>query len=324
MAVYTKVTEDEARNFLQAYDVGELTALTPIRQGIENSNYFLDTTAGHYVLTLFEKRVQASDLPFFMQLMQHLAAKGLPCPRPVLGHDGKAERALNGRPACLVTCLTGKVPEFLTPDHCFEVGQALARLHLAGLGAPCQRVNDLGLTAWQKIAGLCAARADEVQPGLANSLQQELQFLAAHWPAALPAGIIHADLFPDNVFFDGNKLCGLFDFYFACHDLLAYDIAITMNAWCFEGQHSFNVTKARALLRGYHGIRPLQAAEIVALPILARAACVRFLVTRLYDWLHPVPDALVKPKNPLDYLQRLRFHQQVQSPAAYGLESHVP
>ena len=321
MAVYTKVTDDEARQFLLAYAVGELTALRPIRQGIENSNYFLDTTQGRFVLTLFEKRVHAADLPFFMGLMEHLAVQGLPCPQPIKGRDGKAERMLNDRPACLVSRLNGMVPEFITPDHCHELGQALARLHLAGRTAPVHRANDLGLAAWQLLAKQCAGRADEVQQGLDDALQLELAFLASHWPAHLPAGIIHADLFPDNVFFDGARLCGLFDFYFACQDLLAYDIAITMNAWCFEGQHSFNVTKARALLRGYQAVRPLQSEEIAAMPILARAACVRFLVTRLYDWLHPVPDALVKPKNPLDYLQRLRFHQHVQTVTAYGLET---
>lgn len=319
MAVYTKVTESEAAAFLDQYNLGQLVALTPIRQGIENSNYFLDTDSGRYVLTLFEKRVKAGELPFFLGLMEHLAGKDLPCPRPIKNKAGAALQELNKRPACLVSRLTGNVLEYITPDHCREVGRALAQLHEAGADCPWQRPNDMALTCWQELFAQCADRADSVQQGLASVLQNELDALARHWPAHLPHGIIHADLFPDNVFFDGDKFCGMFDFYFACNDLLAYDLVITINAWCFEHQQAFNVTKAKALVAGYQEIRQLSVEEIQALPLLARGACIRFLMTRLYDWLHPVPNALVRPKNPLDYLARLRFHQQVKHPSAYGL-----
>lgn len=320
MAVYTKVTTEEAAGFLQRYDLGSFVALQPIAQGIENSNYFLDTAAGRYVLTLFEKRVRSEDLPFFLGLMEHLANKGLSCPLPVKDKSGEAKQQLKSRPACLVTHLHGESLVMLDVRHCMDAGRALASLHLAGIDSPWQRPNDMGLACWLRLLAACDGRTDVIQTGLAATLQQELDFLSAHWPHDLPKGIIHADMFPDNVFFQNNQLCGIFDFYFACSDLYAYDLAITMNAWCFEQPHSFNVTKAQALVQGYQTIRPLSKAEINALPLLARGASIRFLMTRIYDWLHPVPDALVKPKNPLDYLTRLRFHQQVKSASAYGCD----
>lgn len=319
MAVYTQVSTAEASRFLDDYALGDLQALTGIRQGVENSNFRLETTKGRYILTLYEKRVREAELPFFIGLMEHLAAHGLPCPLPIKGKDGQALRRLNDRPAAIISFLEGRAPERISPEICHEVGQGLARMHVAGAGMPLRRDNALRLPAWVDLFAKCAANADTVKPGLAAQVEKELDFLLTRWPDSLPEGVIHADLFPDNVFFNGDALCGLIDFYFACNDFLAYDLAITMNAWCFEREVAFNVTKAQAMMQGYEKIRPLSAAESRALPVLARGAALRFLLTRLYDWLNQVPDALVKAKNPLEYLSRLNFHQQVSSASAYGV-----
>ncbi len=319
MAVYTEVEPGELRRFLAAYDLGELVALVGIREGVENTNFRLETTLGRFILTIYEKRVDPADLPFFLGLMLHLAEHGLPCPLPVRGRDGAMLRRLAGKPAAIVSFLEGKSVRRIEPVHCAAVGGALASLHLAGRGFPLRRPNALGPEGWRRLLEATGARADEVAPGLAQELAAELETLERRWPGGLPAGVIHADLFPDNVFFEGERVSGLIDFYFACDDLLAYDLAICLNAWCFESDGAFNVTKARALLVGYEARRALLPEEIEALPILARGAALRFLATRLYDWLNRVPGALVKPKDPLEYLAKLRFHRSVGGPAAYGL-----
>ena len=183
-----------------------------------------------------------------------------------------------------------------------------------------RRENALSVQGWRPLFEACAGRAGEVQEGLAERLEEELAFLEGHWPDGLPDGIIHADLFPDNVFFLGEKLSGLIDFYFACNDVFAYDLAICLNAWCFEPDNAFNVTKARGLLQSYRQVRPFSAEELEALPILARGSALRFLLTRLFDWLNHPPGAFVAPKDPLEYLKKLRFHQEVRGPGAYGLD----
>lgn len=320
MAVYTPVGAAELRRFLADYDLGEPLALVPIAEGVENSNFRLETTLGRFILTLYEKRVDPADLPFFLGLMMHLAERGLPCPLPVRNRDGAMLGRLEGKPAAIVSFLDGKSPRRIGPRHCGAVGAALASLHLAGRGFALHRPNALGLEGWRGLVAATRARADEVAPGLGETITGELSALDRAWPHDLPAGVIHADLFPDNVFFEGERVSGLIDFYFACDDLLAYDVAICLNAWCFEADGAFNVTKAQALLTGYRARRPLAAAEIEALPTLARGAALRFLLTRLYDWLNRVPGALVKPKDPLEYLRKLRFHQGVRSAAAYGIE----
>ena len=320
MAVYTKVSADEAAGFLAAYDLGTLRDLAGIRQGVENTNYFVTTTTGRYVLTLYEKRTRREDLPFFVGLMEHLGHQGIPCPLPVQGKDGQALRELNDRPAALVSFLEGKMPERITPEICAEVGRGLARLHQAGKTFEKKRDNSVGLPAWLDLFAACKNRADDVMAGLSALIDSELSFLQQNWPRALPQGVIHADLFPDNVFFGDDKLCGIIDFYFACTDALAYDLVITLNAWCFERSVAFNLTKAHALIKGYESVRPLSKTEREALPILARGAAMRFLLTRLYDWLHQVEGALVKAKDPLEYLTRLQFHQHVANVTSYGFE----
>jgi homoserine kinase type II len=322
MAVYTEVSDEELSAFVAGYDLGAVVSCKGIAEGIENSNYLLATERGSYILTLYEKRVRREDLPFFLAFMEHLAAAGIPCPVPVKGRDGAALRELAGRPAAVVTFLAGMWPRKPTPEHCAAVGEALARLHLAGRTFGRTRANDLSLAGWRTLLAACRDRADEVKPGLAASLATELDEIEAGWPAedALPSGVIHADLFPDNVFFVGPRLTGVIDFYFACTDFLAYDLAICLNAWCFEPDLSFNATKARRLTAGYGRVRPLGRAEVAVLPVLARGAALRFLLTRLYDRLHGPTDALVRPKDPLEYWRKLQFHRGIAGPAAYGLE----
>ncbi len=319
MAVYTEVSDEDIAAFVEQYDIGAVTSFKGIAEGVENSNYLLLTDRALYSVTLYEKRVARSDLPFFLCLMEHLAERGVPCPTPIHGRDGEALRELCGRPAAIISFLSGVWPRRAQPEHCAALGEALARLHLAGADFDMRRPNALSVAGWRPLLASCEGRADSVEPGLAGVLEAELSHLEAAWPGELPSGVIHADLFPDNVFFSGFRLTGLIDFYFACNDHLAYDLAVCLNAWCFERSGEFNITKARQLLSAYRRVREFSPAELAALPLLARGAALRFLLTRLYDWLNRVEDALVKPKDPLEYLRKLRFHQDVSGPAEYGL-----
>lgn len=319
MAVYTDVGDEELVAFVAAYDIGEVVSFKGIAEGVENSNYLLQTTAGSHILTLYEKRVKPEDLPYFIGYMEHLAAQGIACPTPLHARDGNALRELCGRPAAIVTFLRGMWPRRILPGHCAQLGNAMARMHLAGAGFSMQRANSLSVGAWRGLFESCAARAHEVRDGLDSLLETEIGFLEANWPAGLPSGVCHADLFPDNVFFLDDKLSGVIDFYFACNDFYAYDIAICLNAWCFERDGSFNVTKAQLMLSEYRKVRPLADDELQALPVLARGSATRFLLTRLYDWLNHPEGAMVQPKDPLEYLGFLQFHQQISGPGAYGL-----
>ena len=318
MAVYTHISAAELDAFWRDFDLPALTGFIGINEGTENSNYRIETETGPYILTLYEKRTKVEELPFFIALMQHLAGKSITCPQPVAARDGVALRHLAGRPALVTTFLPGQsVLRGIMPEHCYELGRALASMHLAVADFAPTRRNALDLTGWGELVAACADGADGVISGLRTTLLHELEILTASWPTALPRGIIHADLFPDNVFFRDGKLSGLIDFYFACSDAYAYDLAICLNAWCFEDHVAFNITKARQLLRGYHAVRPLNADELTALPLLCRGAALRFLLTRLYDVLHPKGG---KPRDPRDYLKRLNFHQQVRAVSEYGLE----
>jgi homoserine kinase type II len=319
MAVYTDVPAEELATFLHAYDLGDLLAYKGIAEGVENSNFLLHTSRGYFILTLYEKRVAAGDLPFFLGLMEHLAARGLNCPQPVKNRAGETLGRLAGRPAAIVTFLDGMWIRRPSATHCAALGEALAALHLAGADFPMTRRNALSVEGWRPLYDACQGRADHVRKGLRGAIAAELDTLERSWPRDLPQGVIHADLFPDNVFFLGDRLSGLIDFYFACTDTLAYDVAICLNAWCFEPDHSYNVTKGRALLQAYAGTRPLSDAEWRALPLLARGAALRFLLTRLVDWLEVPAGALVRPKDPVEYHRKLRFHQAVASVRDYGL-----
>jgi homoserine kinase type II len=320
MAVYTDVTADDLTDFLSRYQIGELRFYKGIAEGVENSNFLLHTSAGNFILTLYEKRVAAGDLPFFLGLMEHLAARGITCPQPVKNRQGGVLGKLAGRPAAIVTFLDGLWIRRPNPGHCAAVGEALARLHIAGKDFPDKRANALSVESWRALYAQAKERGDSVRPGLCAEIAKELDALDKSWPRDLPQGVIHADLFPDNVFFLSDKLSGLIDFYFACTDTLAYDVAVCLNAWCFEPDHSYNVTKGRALLRSYATVRALSAAERAALPMLARGAAMRFLLTRLVDWLAVPEGALVKPKDPLEYYRKLRFHQSVKSVSDFGID----
>ncbi|MEM6461479.1 MAG: homoserine kinase [Pseudomonadota bacterium] len=319
MAVYTDITEAELRDFLGSYGVGDLLSYRGIAEGVENSNFLLHTQTGNYILTLYEKRVERTDLPFFLGLMEHLAEKGLSCPLPVHNGDGDVLGELAGRPAALITFLEGIWPRRPAPFHCRAVGSTAARFHLCGRDFSHSRANALSVHGWRPLWEQSRSRAHEVEPNLAAEIETDLDRLEKNWPDTLPSGVIHADLFPDNVFFLGDRLSGLIDFYFACNDMFAYDVAICLNAWCFERDGSFNATKGMALLSGYSEVRPLETQEVEALPLLAHGAALRFLLTRLYDWLNVPDSAMVTKKDPMEYLRYVRFHRQVASAAEYGL-----
>jgi len=319
MAVYTDISETELGTFLARYAIGGLLSYKGIAEGVENTNYLLRTDKGMFILTLYEKRVDRNDLPFFLDLMRHLSRRGVNCPLPVPQTSGELVGELAGRPAAIVTFLEGMWMRRPTVEHCRALGSALASLHLAGLDFEGRRKNALGVRAWRPLWQLSRARADEVEEGLAAETEADLELLEGVWPRGLPEGVIHADLFPDNVFFLKGRLSGLIDFYFACTDILAYDLAICLNAWCFERDHSFNLTKGRALLQAYMDARPLSADEAAALPVLAHGAAMRFMLTRLYDWLMVPEGSFVVKKDPMEYVRRMRFHRQVKSAAEYGL-----
>ncbi len=319
MAVYTDVSFDDLEAVLGGYDIGVPLSFKGIAEGVENSNFFLQTDRGSFFLTLYEKRVHESDLPFFLGLMEHLAARGIACPKPIRRKDGAQWTHVNGRPAALVTFLNGLSLRRPDVGHCASAGDALAKLHSAGVDFPIRRSNTLSVDGWRELVDRTASGADSIESGLRELIQSSHRDLLAGWPAALPAGVIHADLFPDNVLFMNAQVSGLIDFYFACHDAFAYDLAIMLNAWCFESDGGYNITKGKGLISAYRRRRELTHAEIAALPMLAAGAALRFLLTRLYDRLNHDPLALVRPKDPREFIRRLRFHRSVKSPAEYGL-----
>ena len=314
MAVYTHVPAEEIDAFLSRYDAGRLVSAKGIAEGVENSNYLLETTgadgSGHrYILTLYEKRVDEADLPFFMDLLDHLGARGCLVPRFIADREGKRLQQLGGRPACLIEFLTGISLTEPTAAQARAAGAALGQLHRAAEGFTSERRNALDLAGWHDLAAKCGEHFDEITPGLQKRVAEELAFLDAHWPADLPHSVIHADLFPDNVLMLGDEVTGLIDFYFSCTDIRAYDLAVTHSAWCFSNDGAeFFSERSDALLTGYEAAHGLSDAERAAFPTLCRGAALRFLLTRAYDWIHTPPDALVTRKDPLAYLRRLDFY----------------
>jgi homoserine kinase type II len=317
MAVYTDISDEALECFLADYAIGPPLAFKGIAEGVENSNYFLATEHGRYILTIYERRVAETDLPFFLRLMDHLASKGFACPTPVHARDGAALRRLANKPAAIVTFVDGMSLTRPRPDQCHDLGRTLASLHDAGLDFPMKRKNALGPQAWSALWAGLRTKADTLSPGLANEIDAAINAVA-DWPKDLPTGVIHADLFPDNVFFLEGKVTACIDFYFACTDLLAYDIAVCLNAWCFETDGSYNLTKGQALIAGYNGVRPITPDERAALPLLARGAALRFFLTRLADWGPVAPGALVRPKDPMEYARKLAFHARSRGTADYG------
>lgn len=319
MAVYTEVSFEDLEALLAGYDIGAPLSFKGIAEGVENSNFHLQTDRGSYILTLYEKRVREADLPFFLGLMEHLTMHGIACPQPVRRRDGAQWMTINRRPAALLSFLNGLSLRRPDVGHCAAAGDALARLHAAGQDFALVRPNALGLDGLQGLIEATGADADTVEPGLRKLIGDSYTGLRKNWPRHLPSGVIHADLFPDNVLFTDAEVSGLIDFYFACNDALAYDLAVMLNAWCFEGDGAYNITKGKKLIAAYQTRRPLNAAEAEALPALAQGAALRFLLTRLYDFLNQDPNALVRTKDPREYSKRLRFHLKATTAAEYGL-----
>jgi homoserine kinase type II len=312
MAVYTQVPAEALARFLERYDVGTLVSAKGIAEGVENSNYLVETSRDRFILTLYEKRVAADDLPYFLALKTHLADRHLPVPRPIPDREGQALQSLRGRPACLIEFLPGVSLSEPTPAHCRAAAEAMGRMHAALRDFTPVRENDLSLAGWRRLADACLPRADEIGPGLGQAIAAELAFLEAEWPRSLDRATIHADLFPDNVLVRGEQVTGLIDFYFACTDIRAYDLAVMHTAWAFSADGGTHYPeRAAGLDDGYaagHGLTP---AERSAMAILCRGACLRFLLTRAYDWLNTPADALVTRKDPLAYLRRLRHYQSL-------------
>jgi homoserine kinase type II len=315
MAVYTDISDSELETLLAGYDLGRALSCKGVAEGIENSNFVVETEAGRFILTIYERRVREADLPYFLGLMHHLAEHGFPCATPIEDRSGAMLARVRGKPTALIRFLNGLSVRRPTAAHCGEVGAGLARMHAAGAGFDLHRANDLSLGAWRPLFMSNRATATRLEAGLDERIADDLDALEAGWPSGLPSGPIHADLFPDNVFFTRGKFCGAIDFYFACDDAFAYDLAVCLNAWCFDSEHRFLPEHASALIAGYEAMRPLTAEERAALPVLSRGAAMRFFLTRLVDWERGAVGTLVTPKNPMDYAKRLDFHR------AHGLAS---
>jgi homoserine kinase type II len=317
LAVYTDLTDEELSALLALYDLGNPLSFKGIAEGVENSNFLLETETGRFILTIYEKRVARGDLPFFMAMMEHLAARGFPAPRPMHTRAGEALAEVRGKACAIITFLNGLSPKKPSATQCRAAGEALARMHKALEDFKGERGNALGHDAWAPLIEPRLALAEQLRPGLRDAISADLQVVSS-WPSDLPRGVIHADLFPDNMLFMGDRIGGAIDFYFACTDFLAYDLAVCLNAWCFEERGAFNITKGQAMIAGYEKVRALSAEERAALPTLARGAALRFFATRLHDWTETPAGALVRPKDPLEYADKLEFHRRAKSAADYG------
>jgi homoserine kinase type II len=312
MAVYTDITDAELEAFLAEFDLGAPLVFKGIAEGIQNSNFLLETERGRFILTIYEREVRPEELPYFLNLLRWLAEHGFPSATPVADRRGRLLSSLRGKPAAIVGFLPGLSVRRPTVEHCREAGRGIAWLHQAGVGYPGCRANDLGQAAWASMFEPLEAAAESFKPGLAATIYSDLEILARGWPEDLPKGVIHADLFPDNVFFQNGVFAAAIDFYFACDDFYAYDLAICLNAWCFEPDGSLNVTAARAMVAGYQALRPLNADEREAMPILAWGAAMRFFLSRLSDWGMAAEGAFVRPKNPMEYERKLAVHRAAQ------------
>ena len=312
MAVYTPVSAEVLASFLARYDVGELVSSKGIAEGVENTNYLVDTTTGRFILTLYEKRVDGGDLPYFMALLDHLAARGCPVPPAIKDRDGVAIQTLEGRPACLIQFLPGVSVTHPTAAQARAAGAALGNMHAALADFPLERANSMGVDSWLPLLEGCSGNLDSIAPGLERRLSAALHDLLAHWPkpGILPTSAIHADLFPDNVLMRGDRVGGLIDFYFACTDIRVYDLAVMHTAWTFDAAgNALDPAIGRALISGYVGTMGLRDDERSALPILARGSCIRFALSRAYDWINTPAEALVTRKDPLAYMRRLEFYE---------------
>ena len=322
MAVYTKLNKEQIINFLKLYKIGKFISFHGITEGIENSNFYLETTKGKYILTIFEKRVNQNDIPFFINIMKYLSSRGFLCPNPIIDIKKNYLQQLHNKPAIIVSFLNGISKTEITNKDCFNVGSNMASMHLNSNGFLEKRKNSLSISGWNQLIKNCTksipiSTLNEIEPNILDEIQHSFNFLTKYWPTTLPQGFIHADMFPDNVFFKNNKISGVIDFYFSCIDILAYDLAIAINAWCFEDDLTFNNEKFDALIKGYSSIRNLSKEELFYLPLLSQAAAIRFLLTRLYDWVHTPKNATVVTKNPKEYITKLRYHRQIAVNQSY-------
>jgi homoserine kinase type II len=315
MAVYTHISAEDLKHYLTLFNIGTLVSFTGISDGVENTNYLLVTSHGKYILTLFEKRVSVEDLPFCLSFMDHLYDRDIPCPRIILDKDEKRIVPFKGKPATIITFLEGRWPKRTENFHAEAVGKTLAHMHLGAREFNMHRDNPMSLPVWRTLIDSCGNKLETLEPGLLAFLKKELNWQQDHWPKNLPAGAIHADLFPDNVFFEEERLSGIIDFYFSCNDIFVYDLMLTMNAWCFDISGHLNPEKSSGLLSAYKKERPLNTQERTSLAFFGRAAAMRIIATRLYDWFHPIPDAMVTPKDPLEYVRILKFYQKEAAPA---------
>ena len=318
MAVYTDLTDEELAALLNAYDLGEARSFKGIAEGVENSNFLLETSAGRFILTIYEKRVARGDLPYFMNVMERLADASFPAPRPMRRKDGALLSDVRNKPCAIITFLSGVSPKKPSVAQCRAIGEALAAMHRVLDGFTGARANTLGPVDWGPLITPKLALAEDLRAGSSGDIQADLAAVTSAWPTALPRGVIHADLFPDNTLFLGDRVAGVIDFYFACTDILAYDLAVCLNAWCFEPRGAYNITKGQHLIAGYESVRRLGADERASLPLLARGAALRFFATRLADWADTPPGALVRPKDPLEYADKLAFHRRATTPSDYG------
>ena len=325
MAVFTQLGAETLAGLIAEFDVGALRSAKGIAEGVQNSNWLIDTDGANangtrFILTMYESRTEVADLPFFLGLLDHLAEKGCPVPRTIHDRQGQSFRQLDGKPVALIEFLPGVSVTNPTPGQARAVGGALAQLHLAVADFPQTRANSMGLTGWRNLATACSAEGlVAIHPELASLVERELVRLERRWPTDLPRSVIHADLFPDNVLMLGDTLTGLIDFYFACTDITAYDVAVTHAAWCFDASgRRFDPALSDALLAGYDAVRPLSGAERAALPLLAQGAAMRFLLTRAYDWMNTPADALVVRKDPMAFARRLEFYAQPQNTGIFS------
>ena len=316
MAIYTKLSENNLKDFFSKYNLGKLLRFKGIQEGIENTNYFVQMEKGKFILTVYEKRVEEKDLPFFMSLMRNLFDSNFPSPEPIINKNGSYITDILNKKAAVVSFLDGAAKKNLNPENCNEVGIQTAKLHLITKNLSGKRENKLSLNSWKKIYNSIKNKCSKIHPDLSKIIEKNLNEIESNWPKKIPMGIIHADLFPDNIFFKDNKVSGIIDFYFSCNDFYAFEIAICLNALCFEGKNenlSFNVTKAKKFIDGYSSIKKLTENEKESLKILCQVAAIRFLLTRVFDYLNLTKGAIVKIKDPIEYLKRLKFHDSVKN-----------
>ena len=316
MAVYTQLSESELKDFFSKYNLGKLLNYRGIKEGIENTNYFTEAEKGKFILTIYEKRVEEKDLPFFISLMKNIYDKNFPSPEPIINKNGSYISEILKKKAAIISFIDGNTKKNLSPDECYQVGTYAAKLHQITKKLNIKRENKLSVNSWREIYNKVRKNCTKIDKNLPEIIEKNLNDIEKNWPKNIPSGIIHADLFPDNIFFKRNKLSGIIDYYFACHDFYAFEIAICLNALCFEGSKenlSFNVTKATKFINGYSSIRKLTDEEKNSLIILCKGAAIRFLLTRVFDYLNLIEGAIVTVKDPVEYLKRLEFHNSIKS-----------